>query len=165
MGKSKHAPSTIEARDREAEAVRLRAEGYSFHEIGVRLGVARQSAWRMVDRAMERQAGALSDGVGRLRAMEAERLDAAARAVMPAVLDGDLRAQDVWLRNRTRYATLLGLDARSSAAPSSTEQQVVVVNTAVPWMNGGAATALPPATSDLVLTPPDPESLIEPPFG
>jgi hypothetical protein len=46
--------------------------------------------------------------------MEAERLDRAAAVLAPKVEAGDLRAHEVWLRNRARYAALLGLDQRPS---------------------------------------------------
>ena len=47
-----------------------------------------------------------------LRAVEAAKLDAAADAIWQMVEAGDLRAQSVWLKNRGRYADLLGLDLR-----------------------------------------------------
>lgn len=160
MPRSKHAPSTIQAREREAEAVRLRARGHSFDDIGRRLGVARQSAWRMVDRAMDRAAGDLAASVGRLRMLEAAKLDAAADAIFSTVLDGDLSAHRTWLANRGRHATLLGLDAHT--APMTTRGDVqVMVNTAPPW-DGAGASAARVVSRDEVLTLPEPDALPEP---
>ena len=50
--------------------------------------------------------------------MEAERLDRAAAVLAPKVEAGDLRAHEVWLRNRARYTALLGLDLRPAGEAS-----------------------------------------------
>ena len=99
MGLSKNAPVRVTAREREISALRLRAEGCTYEEIGRRLGVAKQSAWEAVDRGMARSADELRERGAEVRALEAERLDAAAAAIWPKVMDGDLRAQETWLRN------------------------------------------------------------------
>ena len=50
-----------------------------------------------------------------MRALEAERLERAAACLMPQVEAGNLRAHEVWLRNRARYAALLGLNLKPEA--------------------------------------------------
>ena len=117
MGLSRHAPVIVTSRERELQALRFRAEGCTFDEIGRRLGITKQSAWEAIARAMARNAEAIREQADEVRVMEAERLDAAAAAIWPKVMDGDLRAQDTWLRNRSRYATLLGLDVRDAGTP------------------------------------------------
>ena len=131
MGLSKNAPVLVTAREREISALRFRAEGCTYEEIGRRLGVAKQSAWEAVDRAMTRSGEELRDRAAEVRALEAERLDAAAAAIWPKVMDGDLRAQDTWLRNRSRYAGLLGLDVRDAGTPMV--RGSVSINVVPPW--------------------------------
>ncbi len=164
VSKSKHAPTTIQAREREAEAVRLRAVGHSFDDIGRRLGVARQSAWRIVDRAMDRAATDLSASVGRLRMMEAAKLDAAAESIFPAVLGGDLNAHRTWLMNRGRHASLLALDMQAPTGNASSDVQVTI-NTAPPWNRPGPQRVGSVVPYDDVLMLPDPDALPEPPFA
>ena len=138
MGLSKNAPVRVTAREREISALRLRAEGCTYEEIGRRLGVAKQSAWEAVDRAMTRSADELRERGAEVRALEAERLDAAAAAIWPKVMDGDLRAQETWLRNRTRYSSLVGLDVRHESAVF-TDDRLVNIITAPPWERGAAS--------------------------
>ena len=140
MGLSKNAPVLVTAREREISALRFRAEGCTYEEIGRRLGVAKQSAWEAVDRAMARSGEELRDRAAEVRALEAERLDAAAAAIWPKVMDGDLRAQDTWLRNRSRYATLLGLDVRDAGTPLVSGP--VSINVVPPWETQGAASVV-----------------------
>ena len=131
MGLSHHAPVSVTSRERELEALRFRAEGCTFDEIGRRLGITTQSAWEAVARAMARNAEAIREQADEVRVLEAERLDAAASAIWPKVMDGDLRAQDTWLRNRSRYATLLGLDVRDMGTPLVSGP--VSINVVPPW--------------------------------
>ena len=131
MGLSKNAPVLVTAREREVSALRFRAEGCTYEEIGRRLGITKQSAWEAVDRAMTRSGEELRDRAAQVRALEAERLDAAAAAIWSKVMDGDLRAHDTWLRNRSRYATLLGLDVRDAGTPLVNGP--VSINVAPPW--------------------------------
>ena len=128
---SRHAPVIVTSRERELQALRFRAEGCTFDEIGRRLGITKQSAWEAIARAMARNAEAIREQADEVRVMEAERLDAAAAAIWPKVMDGDLRAQDTWLRNRSRYATLLGLDVRDAGTPLVSGP--VSINVVPPW--------------------------------
>ncbi len=159
MGLSKNAPVLVTAREREVSALRFRAEGCTYEEIGRRLGITKQSAWEAVGRAMARNAEAIREQADEVRVLEAERLDAAASAIWPKVMEGDLRAQDTWLRNRSRYATLLGLDVRDAGAPLVSGP--VSINVAPPWEAGVASVV----EHEAVLAPPAPDSYPEPPFG
>ena len=136
MGLSKNAPVLVTAREREVSALRFRAEGCTYEEIGRRLGITKQSAWEAVDRAMTRSGEELRDRAAQVRALEAERLDAAASAIWPKVLDGDLRAHDTWLRNRSRYSSLLGLDMRETGTPHVSDR--VTITAVPPWERGAA---------------------------
>ena len=150
----------VTSRERELQALRFRAEGCTFDEIGRRLGITKQSAWEAVARAMARNAEAIREQADEVRAMEAERLDAAAAAIWPKVMDGDLRAQDTWLRNRSRYATLLGLDVRDAGTPLVSGP--VSINVVPPWESKGVASVV---EHQDVLPVPNPDAYAEPPFA
>jgi hypothetical protein len=152
-------PRRVRARERDRRAVELRAAGLTFAAIGAELGVTGEAARQAVNRALEATAHSIAKEAGRLRALEAERLDRAAAVLLPEVEAGSLRAHEVWLRNRTRYAALLGLDLRSDA-DVSTPLTVVLTGTAradeapedalgidnrLPWERGtGEDPACPP---------------------
>jgi hypothetical protein len=129
---SANAPARVSARERERRAVDLRIAGYRYEDIGRELGVTKQAAHQAIARAMERTAKDIGEQADALRALEAERLDAAARALWPAVAEGDVRAQDTWLRNRARYAALLGLDLKPEINVN-TGPEIVIINTTPPW--------------------------------
>lgn len=105
-------PTRLRARERDLQALALRARGLSFAEIGDHLGVAKQTAHDAVSRGLALRTEEIRERADALRAIETERLNAAAEAIWPMVERGDLRAQDVWLRNRGRFAALLNLDLR-----------------------------------------------------
>jgi|GEM_PF-1552761 len=109
---------------------------------------------------MARNADAIREQAGEVRVLEAERLDAAASAIWPKVMDGDLRAQDTWLRNRSRNATLLGLDVRDAGTPLISGP--VSINVVPPWDAQHGASVVEHEDTPV---PPDPQSLPEPPFA
>jgi hypothetical protein len=105
-------PRRVRARERDRHAIELRAAGLTFAAIGAQLGVSDEAARKAVNRALDATRAEIAQRAERLRALEAERLDRAAAVLAPKVEAGDLRAHEVWLRNRARYAALLGLDLR-----------------------------------------------------
>ena len=102
-----------------------------FSAIGAELGVTGEAARQAVNRALEATAESSAREANRLRALEAERLDRAAAVLMPEIEAGNLRAHEVRLRNRTRYAALLGLDLKAEADVSA-PLTVVLTGTAAP---------------------------------
>jgi DNA-binding CsgD family transcriptional regulator len=98
---------SIAVRERERVAVELRVQGYSYAEIGDRLGVSRKMASRIVNRAMDR---VLREPVGQLIDLELARLDALWQAMWPRALRGSARHAEVCVRICERRARLLGLD-------------------------------------------------------
>ena len=112
------------------EAVRLRAAGKTFRQIGDALGMSAPGAHKALKRGLQDRAEEIAEAADEFRALESERLDAAAQALWAKVMAGEERAQDTWLRNRSRYATLLGLDVR----PEQHEDAgaVYYVNTRLP---------------------------------
>jgi hypothetical protein len=63
-----------------------------------------------------------SETLGALRDQESARLDRAAAALWPSVLQGSARAQDTWLRNRASFRALHGLNAPLQVTLSSGAQ-------------------------------------------
>lgn len=108
-------PRRLRARERDRQAVELRAAGLTFAAIGVQLGVSDEAARKAVNRALDATRVDIAQGADRLRALEAERLNRAAAILAPQIEAGHLRAHEIWLKNRARYAALLGLDLRPTA--------------------------------------------------
>lgn len=113
--------------DRDARALALRSRGLSFRAIGQELGVSHVAAQKCLRRALDRAAKQIAEHAPEVRAAEAAKLDEAAQAILPRVLEGDARAQDTWLRNRQRYASLLGLDLRPPDVTVDQSQNVIVL--------------------------------------
>jgi hypothetical protein len=96
---------------RRREALRLRAMGQKYAEIGEALGVSEATAWRDCTGELKRTRDETGEAAEEVRVLELERLDIATKGVMPKVLEGDERATDVMLRIQARRAKLLGLDS------------------------------------------------------
>lgn len=94
--------------NRRAEAVRLRASGLTWQQVGERLGINAASACKLVGRELARDTHA---NVAAMRATENDKLDQAEAALWPAVLAGDVAAVAVWLKLSARRAKMNGLDA------------------------------------------------------
>jgi hypothetical protein len=62
----------VDAADRDAQALELRADGASYRQIAERLGVSISTAWTCVERGLDRTRREPAD---RLRVLEGERLD------------------------------------------------------------------------------------------
>lgn len=109
---------------RQVRALELLVDGRNLTQVAEELGVGRPAALNLVRRALEERKAQLIDDV---RALEASRLDAAANHIWPKVRAGDVRAQDTWLRNRQRYAALLGLDLKPPDVTVDQSQNVIVL--------------------------------------
>jgi len=125
----KTAPATIAAKEKAAEALRLRKAGCGFDEIAQRAGYnSRQSAHNAVCRAIRE---ILREPVEELVALDVERLDQLWQANFPAALEGDAQALAGCLRIMERRAKLLGLDAaaqkETQEAPAPTAVMLVPV--------------------------------------
>lgn len=108
---SKTSSRTLVAREREAEAVKLRESGASFEKIGKQLGVTTSGAYRAVARSLTRVIAQTSESAAQLRALELQRLDKLLLALWPRASKGDDAAVDRVLRVMERRAKLCGLDA------------------------------------------------------
>ena len=111
MGKRTR-PNQILAAERRARAVELRKLGLTYAKIGEQLGVARQTAYQLVQSALEELRAKTSEGLEELRQLELERLDEWQVLVVRELQKGRvLQAIDRLLKIAERRAKLLGLDA------------------------------------------------------
>jgi hypothetical protein len=123
-------PHRIRAQEKRARALELRRSGLGFAEVGAAMGVTKQTAHRWVKQELRELSEAIREQAEELRAEEADRLNAAAAAIWPAVLKGQLRAQEVFIKNRARYADLLGLDLAPDREPPA-PPQILILD--APW--------------------------------
>jgi predicted transcriptional regulator len=124
---AQNAPRRAQALDRDARALALRSRGLSFRAIGQELGISHVAAQKCLRRAIDRAVQEINENAPAVRAREAALLDEAARAILPKVMEGDVRAQDTLLRNRQRYAALLGLDLKPPDVTVDASQNVIVL--------------------------------------
>ncbi|HRF50822.1 MAG TPA: hypothetical protein PLC98_24550, partial [Anaerolineales bacterium] len=96
--------------------MKLRQAGVSYEAIGKRLGVSRQAAWRMVDRALTKTERDTSEAADRVRIIELARLDRLLNSIWGAAMRGSLLAHDRVYKNMERRARYLGLDALDESA-------------------------------------------------
>lgn len=125
-----HSPTAVQrtrATERQLQALQLRLDGLALPEIARILGVRKQTAFEYLQRAVTARKLDILERGDELRAIEADKLDAAAKALWSKVKAGDPRAQDTWLRNRQRYAALLGLDLKPPDVTVDQSQNVIVV--------------------------------------
>ena len=100
-------------RERRAQAVRLRAEGLTFEQIGAELGVTRARAHQIVRAELE---AVRVDDVNELRAVAQERLELIWRAAYPLAQKGSAPHAIVCLRALERSARMNGLDTPADVA-------------------------------------------------
>lgn len=102
------------ARWREAEAVRLRMEGTSYHDIAKALGYrTRSAAWKATNRALERN---VSEAVNTYRIGALVDLDILQDAAWKAACSGDHRAIYQCFRAIDQKARMLGLYTTESSS-------------------------------------------------
>ena len=89
----------------------------TFREIGAELGMSAPGAHKALKRGLQDRANEISEAADELRALEAERLDAAAAALWPKVMAGEERAQEVWLRKAPLRAGCSHSSRRGRAWP------------------------------------------------
>ena len=90
-----------------AETLRLRSQGFTYRDIGNRLGIDASTAQRRVKRAL---AEITMDSIDELRRLEGERLDALQLALWPKAMEGNAQAVRAILTISERRAKLYGLD-------------------------------------------------------
>lgn len=115
--------------DRETRAVQLATAGLTLEQISteMRLG-GRSAAHRMVRRALSRDHHAAVD---EFRDVSMARLEAAHRAIWPAVLRGDAAAVAVFIRLNESARKLVGADAPVKAEVSGDGSIAVLFSAAL----------------------------------
>jgi len=102
----------IKTTEKTLKALDLRKKGFSYTQIGTKLGCARQTACRYVLSELENLADKCREEAARVRDLELQRLDELYLIAYHAISDGnDLAGIDRCLRIMERRAKLLGLDA------------------------------------------------------
>lgn len=112
---SKRSPKNTVSAQRELEALRLRALGHSFDEIGAALGITRQGATKAYDRGMAGLKEETKKAAEHALEMELFRCDLLQKGLMPAATAGETHAALAALRVMDRRAKYLGLDAPSKS--------------------------------------------------
>jgi hypothetical protein len=97
-----------------------RLMGMTWQQIADRNGYASRGAVCAAVLGFLRRSA--SENISALRDQETARLDRAAAALWPQVLQGNARAQDTWLRNRAAFRALHGLNAPLQVTLSSGAQ-------------------------------------------
>lgn len=128
MPRSKANKQTINASSRQVEALRLRASGMNYEEIGKAMGIPKGSAYRHVMKALASLRENVKEEADQVRVLELQRLDGLFKRAFEAVDSGDIRAIDQAIRCMDRRAKLMGLDAAtrqeiSACLTSSAEWQ------------------------------------------
>lgn len=107
-------PHRIAAAKRQARAIELRQQGWTYDQIAAEVGYScRGSAQRAVVKALDH---VTREPAKELLGIELERLDNLQRGVWDRAIDGDLKALDAVLRIMTHRAKLLRLDRLEPAA-------------------------------------------------
>ena len=115
------APNQIDTALGRSTALKLRAEGLSYKQIGEKLGVSHQTAHNWVTSALEEIRTDTNESVVVVRQLESERLDRLLTQCFEAAEKGSLDALNAVLKIMERRAKLQGLDA-------PTKTQALTVN-------------------------------------
>lgn len=96
---------------RQLQALDLRKRGFSYRDIGEKLGVSHGQAYNDVMKELSRLAKERDGSLEELRQLELERLDGLITALEPMARVGDTAAVNAYLKVMERRAKYLGLDA------------------------------------------------------
>lgn len=130
MAESGTSSRKVLARLREARAIELRVQGYSYPEIARELGYQTPgAAYRAVVRGLSRVYP--EEEARQLLRLELARLDELLRVLWPKAVEGDLGAIDRVLRIIERRARLMGLDAPEKITLS---QDALKWEEIAPWL-------------------------------
>ncbi|WP_287418137.1 sigma-70 region 4 domain-containing protein [Oceanithermus sp.] len=111
MARQKAGPRTLSARELERQAFALRLQGYTYDQIGERLGRPRSTVHKAVQRALERRVKEIEGQADELRQMELDRIDRLLVALESRISEGDPAAINSANRLMETRIKLLGLNA------------------------------------------------------
>lgn len=113
--------------ERQFKALELRKDGWSYRDIGAKLGVSYTQAHRDVEEELRRLAQLNQDKAEELRQLELEKLDALEKAVSPMANVGQPAAVTLKLKVMERRAKLLGLDAPAKTDVTTGGEKMVPI--------------------------------------
>lgn len=109
QGEGKNSPRKIEAKNKQAIALRLRTHGATYAQIADELGYSGEaSAYKAVNTALK---ATLAEPAAEYRAMHRQRIEGVLRAFAPGMMAGVPRSGEVYLAALAQLAKLDGLDA------------------------------------------------------
>jgi hypothetical protein len=114
---------------RQATALQLHAQGYSYDEVAAAVGYAnRGTAWKAVHDALKDRVAANADVLRRLELM---RLDTLQAAHWPGALEGDVKAAGVVLKVIAQRIRLMALEQDPKASGIPTDLVIIKSDTFV----------------------------------
>lgn len=125
-----NAKKQVQAREREAQAVKLRIAGYTLERIGEALGITHEGARKALKRALARTEEETTEQVSYLRELERQRLEWAMSAISPLVQKGNLTAIETYRKLSESLRRLMGLDAPVKAEVKSDEKLEITIRKA-----------------------------------
>jgi hypothetical protein len=109
---AKSSARSISRRDRQSQAVQLRANGATLQQIADDLGFAnRAAAYKAIQSDLSRHNSTYKDDSESVREMIIYRIDEMVQTYHPLALDGDQGAANLVMRLDKQRSELLGLDA------------------------------------------------------
>lgn len=125
MGKpnKKTNPQRVQHAERKRRALELRMGGMPVLDIAQQLGVARETASRLLAEALEDTKEEIKENAEGLRAIELRRIEEYIRALRPAALAGDEAAHRALRGWHERLAKLTGLDRQPEP---ETQREMVI---------------------------------------
>lgn len=151
---SPKAPRRVKSKERQRQALNYRLGGLTFDAIGEKIGVTRQAAAILVEKALADTQDEVNMAADELRKVELRRLDTAQSAIWGDVLKGDVQAVAALMRIMDRRAKYQGLDAPTRANVQVTEgdiDAIIAAELARIAAEREGDTTLPPAGNE----PPD----------
>lgn len=105
------APRRVKARSNELKALLMRQEGFTYLEIGKKLGMTDMGAYKCIMRVLNRIAKTTSEEAEKVKQIELRRLDGMLTKLKRRIDKGDPMAIQTALRIQERRAKYLALDS------------------------------------------------------
>lgn len=120
------APKRTTAKDRQRKALDYRIGGRTFAQIGELLGVSKQAASKLVEKALAELSAEVEKSAEKLREIETARLDTVQAAIWGDVLKGDVQAVDRYIKISARRAALWGMDSPIKTEISGGDKPLII---------------------------------------
>jgi hypothetical protein len=129
------------------KALKLREQGLCYREIGAKLGVTEQRAWKMVSQEFDRLNEKRTEQASNVQRLEISRLDEMLKGIWAKAKAGNFQAINSVLAIMTRRARLLGLDLADKQTATQAGPVVLNIEEMIVehrgQLNGQADTAAP----------------------